>query len=195
MAYTTIRCAAIAIVLWPLSAAAGMLEDGAESYEACALCHGLFGNTVRDKFPKLAGQPSEYLEAQIRDFLSGARSNDGGQMAAIVTELEFEDIAVVAQWFSVQDDPTPAAQSDVAGEKVFNSVGCGDCHSDSSSDDLPRLHAQHASYLAKQMRDFRDGGRAGDSDGQMQKQLLMLSDAQIISVANYLAAQPRRAVK
>ena len=185
----------MAFVLIPLSVAAGMLEDGAEPYETCALCHGLFGNTARDKFPKLAGQPTEYLEAQIRHFMTGTRTNDGGQMAAIVTELEIEDIAVVAQWFSDQDDPTPAAQSDVAGEKLFNSVGCGDCHSDSLSDELPRLHAQHASYLAKQMRDFRDGGRAGDSDGQMQKQLLILSDAQIISVANYLAAQPRRTGK
>lgn len=172
-----------------------MLEDGAEPYETCALCHGLFGNTARDKFPKLAGQPAEYLEAQIRDFLSGTRNNDGGQMAAIVTELEIDDIAVVVQWFSTQDDPTPAAQSDAAGEQLFNRVGCGDCHRESQTDSLPKLHAQHASYLAKQMRDFRDGARAGTIDGRKQTQLSLLSDDQISSVAYYLAAQPRRTTK
>ena len=192
MVRLSLRYLLFACALLPQPGAAGMLEEGTEPYEKCALCHGLFGNSARDKFPKLAGQPQAYLEAQIRQFLAGSRSNDGGQMAAIVTELKEEDIAVVAQWFSSQANPEPTTQNDQAGEQIFLSVGCVECHNDSQSNALPVLHAQHAAYLAKQMRDFRDGKRAHDLDASMQKQFLALSDSQILSVANYLAAQPRR---
>ncbi len=187
-----LRPIVLTLVFLPLSVGAGMLEEGIEPYEKCALCHGLFGDSSRDKFPKLAGQPQAYLEAQIRDFLSGARSNDGGQMAAVVTELEDNDISLVAQWFSSQANPEPAAQSDAVGEQRFISVGCAVCHVDSQSGEMPRLHAQHASYLAKQMRDFRDGARTVEADGQKLKQLAELSDSDIVSVAHYLSAQPRQ---
>ena len=61
------------------------------AYETCALCHGLFGVSHTAKFPHLGGQKPAYIEAQLRAFLSGFRTNDGGQMSAIVTELQPED--------------------------------------------------------------------------------------------------------
>ena len=66
------------------------------AYETCALCHGLFGVSHTAKFPNLGGQKQDYIEAQVRSFLEGHRTNDGGQMAAIVTELQPEDIPFVA---------------------------------------------------------------------------------------------------
>ena len=48
---------------------------------------GLDGISATAKFPKLAGQKKAYIEKQLSDFLAGNRTNDGGQMASIVTEI------------------------------------------------------------------------------------------------------------
>lgn len=186
-----LRVCLLLLLLPSLLAAAGV-DSGIEPYERCALCHGLYGDSARDKFPKLAGQPTAYLEKQIDDFLTGKRSNDGGQMAAIVTELAEQEIPLVVEWFSSQAHPSPAADSDAAGGQLFSSAGCGSCHTGKSdSGAMPLLAAQHASYLAKQMRDIRDGARAGGDQDLMKSQLLMLSDAELESIAKYLAAKPR----
>ena len=50
----------------------------------------------------------------------------------------------------------------------------------------PKLAGQHEAYLAKQLRDFRDGRR---SNPAMAPFLPMLSEADIDNVAAYFAAQ------
>jgi len=65
-------------------AAADFDAEAYPAYETCALCHGLYGQSRLAKFPHLAGQKPGYVRAQIEAFLAGERSNDGGQMAAIV---------------------------------------------------------------------------------------------------------------
>ena len=82
------------------------------AYETCALCHGLFGVSHTGKFPNLGGQKQAYIEAQIHAFRDGHRTNDGGQMVTIVTELQPEDIAFVAEWFAIQDAPQPYPAKD-----------------------------------------------------------------------------------
>ena len=84
---------------------AGTIDSGENAYERCALCHGLYGVTPRSKFPILAGQNPAYLESQIRAFLTGARTNDGGQMQGVVTEITDEQIVEVVAWFASQDLP------------------------------------------------------------------------------------------
>lgn len=161
-------------------------------YETCALCHGLFGESHSGKFPHLAGQKPEYIQAQLDAFLEGRRTNDGGQMSAIVTELKPEDFQVVVTWFSKQEPPTPtAAPSDDNGMKLIQSSGCLDCHSGDADDDVPHLTAQHAGYLAKQMRDFRDGHRTHSDAAEMHQSLLTDMDTGIDSIAAYLASLER----
>lgn len=168
-------------------------SDDDAPYEVCALCHSLDGVSRTAKFPKLAGQPAPYIEKQLQDFLSGARQNDGGQMAAIVTEITADDIPVVAEWFSMQPAPPPTDTGDVsAGEAAFETLGCLACHDGARANDMtPHLTAQHASYLQKQMVDFRDGARDNDPGGMMRAAMTYLTDPQISELAAYLAGTTR----
>lgn len=184
-------------VAWlPMSATADMINsDELPPYEICALCHGLDGVSAMAKFPKLAGQPHLYLEKQIRDFLKGHRENDGGQMAAIVTEITEDDIPIAAKWFSSKPSPVPAEKGPLhaKGEALFTRMGCDTCHvgGKAQSPLIPYLRAQHAGYLGKQMSDFKAGRRANDAGGNMQKRMSALSKDEIDAIASYLAATPR----
>ncbi|MEM7522201.1 MAG: c-type cytochrome [Pseudomonadota bacterium] len=193
----TAKWSAIALLLAATPVAAGMAdEEGLAAYEVCALCHSLDGVSRMAKFPKLAGQSAAYLEKQVRDFQSGHRDNDGGQMVSIVSELSDEEIAEAAEWFAAQPAPTPAEATDEAfgtGEKLFADLGCLSCHVEEADEGAKgvKLTTQHKAYLVKQMLDFRDGRRANDLDEVMRSSMDGVSDGEIDAIAVYLAATPR----
>ena len=187
-----------------LAAALFLIASGARAdydpsqypaYETCALCHGLFGVSHTAKFPNLGGQKQAYIEAQVRAFREGHRTNDGGQMVAIVTELHPEDIPFVAEWFASQEPPPPfPADGDTAPAAArFGELGCVECH-DNRNDgapEVPFLTAQHPDYLVKQMTDFREGRRdVADMPG-MHAEILAIPDAEIEAIARYLASEAR----
>lgn len=157
-------------------------------YERCALCHGLFGQSHNARFPHLAGQKPLYLRAQLDAFLSGHRTNDGGQMSAIVTELQSEEIQVVVDWFSTQDPPPPGPPpAEGIGETLVAELGCFGCHG-MEADAVPYLTAQHAGYLEKQMTDFATGARDGAFN---HKELLAPVATDYAAMAAYLSSLER----
>ena len=182
------------IFVFVAPAYSGSVDSGIAPYERCALCHGLFGNTPRSKFPKLAGQNPKYLEQQIQNFLLGHRSNDGGQMATVVTEIAITDIPEIVSWFSTQAAPDPFDTYNAEGERMFVDAGCIDCHKEQTGPDVlvPLLASQHPEYLTKQMVEIRDGIRSGDNSGVMRAQLQTLSQDKIESIANYSASLERQ---
>ncbi len=174
-------------------AQAGTIDSGEEPYERCALCHGLFGVSAHPKFPNLAGQNALYLTAQIEAFINGNRVNDGGQMRNIVTEISATEIEQVVAWFSAQE-PAAAVEIDNSdGAKLFDEAGCAQCHVENLAEDemVPLLHAQHKDYLAKQMRDYRDGNRLGETPDHIESLLKRWTDSEIEAVAMHLASQAR----
>ncbi len=201
---------AVAILAWSLTAGAqadGLGNENAPPQEICGTCHGLNGVSRMAKFPKLAGQPAAYIEKQIRDFRAGRRQNDGGQMAAIVTEISEPQIAEVAKYFAALPPPEadvqpldPAARS--RAERLFNTgdaradlAPCTACHGlrglAKAATPAPHLSAQHEAYIVKQLADFRSGARANDTDSDMQAIARKLSEDDIAALARYLTAQPR----
>lgn len=72
---------------------AALAKSGAEKYVMCAGCHGAKGEG-NGIFPRLAGQQPAYLEAQLKNFKSGARQ--GGPMAAITANLSEEDMKALS---------------------------------------------------------------------------------------------------
>lgn len=70
---------------------------------------------------------------------------------------------------------------------------CALCHGpegESASAIYPRLAAQHPEYMAKQLKDFRDGRRKSEAMAEMVKDL---TDDEITALAAYFAAKPAKA--
>jgi len=75
--------------------------DVAKGLAACASCHGATGAGLPSQYPRLAGQHSEYTEAQLRAFRSGERANDANRMMRAVAEkLGDAEIKAVADYIA-----------------------------------------------------------------------------------------------
>jgi cytochrome c553 len=204
------RRGALALAALGLSTALGsadiIVTDGMQPWETCASCHSLDGISAMARFPKLAGQRPDYIAKQVRDFRDGRRRNDGGQMAAIAGEIDDDDLARSAAYFAglpapPPDSSVPADSHDWRrgallyrdGDAAAGIAKCASCHDDpeSARTGAPRLLAQHAAYLAKQLRDWRSGERRNDLSHTMPALAAKLSDRDIAAVAAFLASQPR----
>jgi cytochrome c553 len=183
-----------------------IVTDGMQPWETCASCHSLDGISAMARFPKLAGQRPNYIEKQVRDFRDGRRRNDGGQMAAIAGEIDDKDLAKSAAYFAGLPAPPPDASLPTDseawrrggalyrdGDAASGIARCSSCHDEAGSvrPDAPLLKAQHAGYLAKQLRDWRSGDRKNDVSRTMPAIAAKLSDQDISALAAFLASQPR----
>jgi len=66
---------------------------------ACAGCHGPTGAGIPAQYPRVAGQYSEYLAAQLRAFKEGGRANDpNGMMRGVAARLSEREIKAVAEY-------------------------------------------------------------------------------------------------
>jgi cytochrome c553 len=189
-----------------LACADTVITDGMEPWESCAECHSLDGISAMPKFPKLAGQRQRYIVKQVRDFRDGRRRNDGGQMTASAGDIDDEKLAKSAAYFAGLPPPSPDASQTTGSDKWRRGASlyrdgdagagitrCSSCHDEAASgtDDAPLLQAQHADYLAKQLRDWRSGARQNDVKGMMPPIAAKLSDRDIDALAAFLASQPR----
>lgn len=183
-------------------------EEGSHPWVRCADCHGLFGDGNRIKFPRLAGQDANYIMKQVQDFRQGRRTNDGGQMQKTATEISEEEIPVVAKYFSEQTPPWPGrtidAEVDLERARTLAVKGadglkaCLSCHSQAQMGLLdkpvvaPRIAGQRDFYIAKQLRDYRDGRRSENDPEQMMTRIARrLSEADIVSLAVFLSQDPK----
>lgn len=95
-----------AVCLLPGAARAGDAAKGRAKAGECAACHGASGISTAPDAPHLAGQPEDYLVAQLRAYRSGKRAHEA--MALVAKGLTDADIANLAAWFSsipVRADP------------------------------------------------------------------------------------------
>ena len=81
--------------------AADLAAGKKKAEEVCAACHGADGNkTLTPDYPRLAGQPVDYLMKALSDYKAGLRKDP--IMGAQAQPLSKDDIANVAAWFSSQ---------------------------------------------------------------------------------------------
>jgi cytochrome c553 len=203
-----------------IAVAAGNPEAGKQAAAACMACHGADGNSMAlppptEQWPKLAGQVPEYIIKQIRDFKAGRRAN--AQMTPMAQNLAEADIANVAAYFAAQqvtaNDVTDKTQF-ALGEKIFNKgkgarsefvAACAGCHGPKGAGLkdwaktyatppvvlAPAIGGQHASYLVKQLKSFKDGSRGNDASNTMRDIARRLSDTEITALATYVASIAR----
>lgn len=82
------------------------------------------------------------------------------------------------------------SQGDAAAGQAKSAV-CAACHGADGKaiqEAYPNLAGQHASYIAKQLTEYRDGGRV---NALMTGQAANLSDQDILDLAEYYAAIPK----
>ena len=85
--------------------------------------------------------------------------------------------------------PAPPQAPGPAAAPLIDSR-CALCHGrqgESASAIYPRLAAQHPDYLAKQLRDFRDGRRVAEPMNEMAQDL---NDKQVAELAAWFASRP-----
>ncbi|GAA6133085.1 c-type cytochrome [Halopseudomonas sabulinigri] len=179
-------------------AAEGNAEAGQGKVAVCGACHGADGNSPAPNFPKLAGQGERYLLKQLTDIKEGNRNVV--EMTGLLTDLDEQDLADIAAYFSSQTQTMGAADPALAerGEAIFRGgdldtglPACTGCHSPTGKGNppagFPHLAGQHATYTAKQLTDFREGNRTNDGDAAIMRTIASrLSNKDIAAVASYI---------
>ena len=164
----------------------------------CAGCHADDGNSLVPMFPKIAGLQESYIAKQLQDFQSGRRKSD--IMAPVVATLKLQEIAALANYFSVQK-PKPGELTDKAaadfgklvyleGNEKTGVPACVACHQAQGAGQLiyPRIGGQHSVYVAQQLKNFATGERANDASRYMRVIAKRMSEKEMQSVAEYLVS-------
>ncbi len=73
--------------------------NAATGVPACAGCHGPDGSGIPAQYPRIAGQYAEYIEAQLKSFQAGQRTNDqNGMMRGVAARMTEKEIKAVADY-------------------------------------------------------------------------------------------------
>jgi cytochrome c553 len=159
----------------------------------CGNCHGARGNGDSQFYPRLAGQPVDYLRNQLLAFQAGTRTNPA--MSTLTMSMSTEQIDDVAGYFASQAATANASftadpELVVLGERKAREANCAACHGGGYEGQAPypRLAGQGYTYLSNQLKNFRDGQRQ-DADGVMAALAAPLSDQDIEHLSHYLATQ------
>jgi cytochrome c553 len=167
----------------------------------CGTCHGPHGLSAQPKFPRLAGQNSNYLAEQMKAFRAKTRGDPDaiGYMWGMAVVLDDRTIDALAQYYHAQT-PGVAGRANAAevarGRQIYangiDAVGlpaCGACHGPDAHGmgDFPRLAGQHAQYVLKQLNSFSSNMR---DVAVMHGVAKGLNLQEMESVAAYLQTQP-----
>jgi cytochrome c553 len=173
---------------------------------ACASCHGAQGEgNPASNFPRIAGQGEGYLARQLMAYASGDRVNP--IMTPIGKALSQQQIDAVARYYSALEAPSPPKPAATAADKAqtrgrtlanvgddsIGVQGCANCHGPGGIGEPPNypyLASQFNGYLTVTLGEWKKGTRKTDPSQLMNVIARRLSDADIMAVSAYYAAQP-----
>ncbi|EDT43507.1 c-type cytochrome [Burkholderia ambifaria] len=160
--------------------------------DVCMGCHGVKGNSLHDAYPSLAGQPAQYVAAQLHAFAAGQRANQ--TMGPLATTMSEAEIARVAGYYAKQAPLAnryfkPEARLRAKGEQLVTGGACVACHGArlTGQAQFPRLAGQGYDYLRAQLDAFANGTRS-EATGTMQRVAQAMSADDRAAVATYLAS-------
>jgi len=190
--------------------AKGDVTKGESLSAECTACHGEDGNSSAPSFPSISGLGEKYLLKQLKDIKSKAR--DIPEMAGLLDNKNEQSLSDLAAYYAAQpmlltgskemevrinsgakvDALALGKQIYRAGNLETNVPSCSGCHSPTGQGNapagFPRLGGQHADYIVKQLKAFRAGERVNDGESRVMRSVAkLMSDAEIIAVANYIA--------
>jgi cytochrome c553 len=189
--------------------AAGDADAGKTKSAACVACHAATGNSILPMWPKIAGQSASYIIKQLQDFKTKQRSEP--QMAPMVEPLSMQDIEDLAAYFSSQSIQLGSGKQELMtmGKKVYDKgnidnrvIACKGCHGLNGEGNLPLLQSigalpvveapafssQHATYIVKQLKAFKDETRNNDVGRVMRNISAGMTDQEMEAVAEYIAS-------
>ncbi|EED31151.1 cytoChrome c, class I [gamma proteobacterium NOR5-3] len=168
------------------------MEPAEQLYQSCIYCHGKAGNAGSSFYPRLAGQPAQYLQQQLIAYRDETRKHT--IMSSIARILSPAEIDLLVDYLSAQKPVAaaagaPAAPAAIAaGQSRAAALACVSCHGTNYQGEgvNPRLAGQGREYLVLQLKGFRDGGRR-DATGVMAALAAGLSDTDIENLSAYLS--------
>jgi cytochrome c553 len=171
---------------------------------ACAACHGRQGEgSSNGYFPRLAGQPADYLYQQLKYFRAGERKYL--PMNVLLTYLDDHYLRKIAVYYATATpsalvrhtvaSPLAVAGRDLAlqGDAARNVPACVACHGATLTGmqpAIPGLAGLDADYISAQLGAWRTGIRHAQPPDCMQHIAMRLSASEIAAVANWLSMQP-----
>jgi cytochrome c553 len=183
--------------------AQGVTEGQAErlATQVCAGCHGRDGNSISPLFPRLAGQPPQYMEAQLKSFRDRTRADPPAMayMWGMASQLDDETIKDLASYYASRAPraiPTSQIAPASLGKEIYErglgthgAPSCLACHGAAAqgSGPIPRLAGQHREYLAKQLAFFKTKLRGNHA--VMAAVCAELTVEQMQAVATYAASR------
>jgi cytochrome c553 len=177
----------------------GDAQAGAAKAASCYACHGPMGNgAINPEWPKLAGQNSSYIYAQLVAFKSQARKQP--IMYAQASALSDDDMKNISAFFAAQAPVPGVASKDSigvaqslyrAGDAANGIPACAACHGPTGAGNaaaqFPRLSGQNAKYVSNQLHNYQNGNRSQGKAQMMTAIAGKLSDAQIEALASYVS--------
>lgn len=178
----------------------------------CGACHGADGNSSISANPKLAGQHSDYLFKQMKDF----KAAEGGSplrvnaiMNGMVAAFDENQLRDMAAYFASQKQQSESAKNKDTierGQRLYRAgdaskglPACTACHGPNGAgmpSQYPRIAGQFAEYTEKQLRAFRAGAetdtpseeaRSNDPAKMMRMIAIKMTDGEIKAVSDYIA--------
>lgn len=184
----TIATAVFALALPALVQAEGDPERGRQLSYTCYGCHGVpsYKNVYPTySVPKLQGQFADYLVIALQAYREGERSHSTmHSQAASLTDQDMQDIAAFLAGKPLEAGNPPEGKAPAKATEL-----CVACHGTDGvgiTPQYPSLAGQYADYLARALKDYRDGGRKNPIMGGF---VANLSDADIKALADYYAEQ------
>ena len=177
----------------------GSAEAGKSKAITCTACHGPEGNSANPLWPNIAGQGAAYLVAQLKAYKDGTRKDP--LMTSQAMLLSDQDMADLAVYFEslpqASQAVADAGQVDKAkalylgGNVSDQTAACIACHGPTGSGNpaakYPALKGQHATYTAKQLRDYASGARESDGKTRIMRDIAAkLSEDEIVALASYV---------
>ncbi|MDX1625598.1 MAG: c-type cytochrome [Wenzhouxiangellaceae bacterium] len=145
-------------------------ESGRAVYARCTACHGDRGQgNPATNAPAIAGMEPWYLRRQLQLFKEGARGTApddqyGAQMKPFADMLDRQQMRDVAAWVHGLEGSAGSATisgDEQRGRRLYRT--CGNCHGADGEGhrirNAPRLAGTSDWYVARQIRNFRDGIR------------------------------------
>ncbi len=194
------------------------LLNGEDINETCAGCHGEFGQGGKEgEYPRLAGQPTDFLIKQLLLFRDRTRPNLAMVEFVDHRQMPDQDILDISVFLTGIELPNklppidenapdfnayqrlvdakrvvqiPRVDGDIAnGEKLYKE--CRSCHGRDGYGDhdkaVPMLAGQYTEYLWRQIAKYLDGIRIHDEESPNDELLKEFTETEIQDIFAYLS--------